>query len=352
MKNLIKKQNALQKVNSILKLHSPSFPSKQSFAPQMHTPLNTNSQISTKPLASQLLSSQKKVPFASQITFSNSKINPSVNSPFISQILLRVRKSQFALNNCRVNNSHSINKFAAKEVQMSDKKECEHSEQLYPIKPIKVLSQIIHLKSLNEALGSTNGSTIHLTLNGSTIHLTLNNSFKTLTANNSVNHITKMPKTKATRLKFTQTNARITFSDTTPSTPGTHTSSNTETSSGSLLEDADDIYFNKMLNKIFIRKLLAILTGKDAILKEVRDCVIRDNPDGLREIGPYLSSYWRDLSVKHGCVCLDERIAIPKAIKDAVLEDIQSTHTEVLPCFPLRKTFGGRTSIGIHCQIQ
>ena len=35
-----------------------------------------------------------------------------------------------------MNNSHSINEFAAKEVQMSDSKECEHSEQLYPIKPI------------------------------------------------------------------------------------------------------------------------------------------------------------------------------------------------------------------------
>ena len=32
------------------------------------------------------------------------------------------------------------------------------------------------------------------------------------------------------------------------------------------------------------------------------------------------------MSVKHGCVCLDERIAIPKSIKDAVLEDIHSTH--------------------------
>ena len=78
--------------------------------------------------------------------------------------------------------------------------------------------------------------------------------------------------------------------------------------------------------KNLAKKLLAILTGKDAILKEVRDCVIRDDPDRLREISPYIFLYWRDLCVKHGCVCLDERIAIPKAIKDAVLEDIHSTH--------------------------
>ena len=71
---------------------------------------------------------------------------------------------------------------------------------------------------------------------------------------------------------------------------------------------------------------MAILTGKDAILKEVRDFVIQDDSDRLREISPYLSSYWRELSVKHACVCLDERIAIPKAIKHAVLEDIHSTH--------------------------
>ena len=48
----------------------------------------------------------------------------------------KVTKFQFAPNNCKVNNSLSVNKFAAKEVQMSDSKECEHSEQLSPIKPI------------------------------------------------------------------------------------------------------------------------------------------------------------------------------------------------------------------------
>ena len=54
MKDLIKnKRNTLQKFNSILKLHSPSSYSKQSIAPQMHTSLNTNSQISIIPVAPQ-----------------------------------------------------------------------------------------------------------------------------------------------------------------------------------------------------------------------------------------------------------------------------------------------------------
>ena len=135
-----------------------------------------------------------------------------------------------------------------------------------------------------------------------------------------------MPKTKATKSKSTPTKARVTFSDTTPSTPGTNTSSNTETPSGSLIDAADDICYTETFNKVFSKKLLAILTGKDAILKEVRDCVILDDPDRLCEISPCIFSYWRVLSVKHGSFCLDERIAIPKAIKDAVLEDIHSTH--------------------------
>ena len=189
----------------------------------MNTPLNINSQICSKPLASQLLSPQKKVPFASQLTLSNSTINLHLYYPFASQIPLKVRKSQFALNNCKVNNSHSINKFAAKEVQMSDSKECEHSEQLYPIKPINgvqsnnppKIAKLSAKTQIPKYKYNSHKNRLLFAQNRSTIHLTLNNSVKTLHTNNSVNHITKMPKTKTTRSKSTPTKARVTFSDTT-----------------------------------------------------------------------------------------------------------------------------------------
>ena len=126
--------------------------------------------------------------------------------------------------------------------------------------------------------------------------------------------------------KSTPTKARVTFSDTTPSTPESNATTHTETPTGSMIDEADDMMFTETLNKVFSKKFLAILTGKDAILKEVRDCVIRNDAERSQEISPYLFSYWGDLSVKHGCVCLDERIVIPKLIKDAVLEDIHSTH--------------------------
>ena len=54
--------------------------------------------------------------------------------------------------------------------------------------------------------------------------------------------------------------------------------------------------------------------------------------------------------MKHVCVCLDERIAIPKAIKDAVLDDIHSTHPGSFETFHLHRTIGGRISNGIYWQ--
>ena len=247
---------------------------------------------------------------------------------------LKFTKLQFALNNRKVTNSHSINKLAAKEVQRSDSKECEQSDQLSPIQPIN------GIKSSNPANNSELSAKAqipkykyHLHKNHSlfaqiqpTEHYFMNKHNKSLISNNSINSIKTMSKAKATRSKSTPTKARVTFSDTTPPTPGSNTTSHTETPPGSMIEEADNIMFTETLNKVFSKKFLAILTGKDAILEEVRDCVIRNDADRLQEISPYLFSYWRDLSVKHGCVCLDERIAIPKSIKDAVLEDIHSTH--------------------------
>ena len=199
---------------------------------------------------------------------------------------LIIRKSKFAGKNHTRNNSHSINKFAAKAVQMSDNKECEHSEQINPIKPIndiksnnppkyRKLSAKTQIPKYKNNLQKNHSLFAQIRF---TFHSTLNNPIKMLYANiqQDVNLLKKMPKTKATRSKSTPTKARVTFSDTTPSTPATNTSPNTDTPSRSLIDAAEDICFTETLNKIFSKKLLAILTGKDAILKEVRDCVIRN----------------------------------------------------------------------------
>ena len=335
MKHLItNRQTATKKFRNILKSNLPSLKVTQPFASRLTIPQSNNSTNCDKASASQLTISPLKPPFAPQLTHANSKLNPYSVHPFASQMPPKVTKLQFVPNHRKVNNSHSINKFAAKEVQILDSKEFEQSEQLSLMQPING----------NKSSNSPNNTKLsaktqihnykyYLPKNHSLFaqilpkkHYFMNKLNKPLISNNSVNSLSTMSKAKATRSKSTPTKARVTFSDTTPSTPESNATTHTETPTGSMIDEAEDIMFTETLNKVFSRKFLAILTGKDAILKEVRDCVLRNDAERLQEISPYLFSYWRDLSVKHGCVCLDESIAIPKSIKNAVLEDIHSTH--------------------------
>ena len=60
--------------------------------------------------------------------------------------------------------------------------------------------------------------------------------------------------------------------------------------------------FDNIVNKIVSKSLNAALTSKDAVLKEVRDCILTNNETRLKELNPYKHSYWRDLHVRSGCV--------------------------------------------------
>ena len=109
-----------------------------------------------------------------------------------------------------------------------------------------------------------------------------------------------------------------------PATPITPTTTTTVTS-----PSVDDLYldsFNFALSKIFSSSLMASLTTKDAILKEIGDCIITENEDRCKQISLYIHSFWKDLHVKNGCVCIDDRIALPHAIKDANVDAIHATH--------------------------
>ena len=262
MKHLItNKQNATKKFNSVLKMYLPSHKLKRPFAPQLTTLLDTNSHIRNKAFASQSLPLRPKAPFATQLTLTKSKINQLFKHPFALQMPLNVTKSQFAPNNCKVNNSHSINKFGAKEVQISDSKECELSEQLSPIKPINgIKSNNPPNNAKFRAKAKIPKYKYHLHKNYSlfaqiqpTNHSTVNKQNKSINSNNSVNYISTMSTAKATRSKSTPTKARVTFSDTTPSTPGTITTSNTETPTGSMIEETDDMLFTETLRDILAK---------------------------------------------------------------------------------------------------
>ena len=71
---------------------------------------------------------------------------------------------------------------------------------------------------------------------------------------------------------------------------------------------------------------MASLSTKDAILKEIRDCILTENEDRCKQISPYIQTFWKDLHVKNGYVCIDDRMAIPNSIKEAYVEAIHATH--------------------------
>ena len=110
-----------------------------------------------------------------------------------------------------------------------------------------------------------------------------------------------------------------------PSTPVTPNRDTTTVTSPSV----DNLYldtFNFAISKIFSSTLMTCFTTKDAILKEIRDCILTENEDRCKQISPFIHSFWKDLHVKNGCVCIDDRIALPHAIKDAYVEAIHATH--------------------------
>ena len=151
---------------------------------------------------------------------------------------------------------------------------------------------------------------------------------------NSVKSI-KMPKNS--KKSSTLSKSRVRFDpvldpETSPiNNSGSGTYPNSSNSpNNSLLDNSHNETFERKLNdlvgKVLSRPLLAVLTGKDAILKEVRDSTLRYYEAQLKKTSPYNHSLYRNLSVKSGCICVDERIAVPKSTKDAVLEDLHTPH--------------------------
>ena len=86
--------------------------------------------------------------------------------------------------------------------------------------------------------------------------------------------------------------------------------------------------FENNLQQLFTKGFLTVLTVTDAVLKEVRDCFLNGDEQRCKDVNPYLHSFWRNLHVRSGCVCVcvDERLAIPNSIQDAVLESLHLTH--------------------------
>ena len=149
---------------------------------------------------------------------------------------------------------------------------------------------------------------------------------------NEVNHITMPAKgSSQTNPPTPPHTPRVTFR--TQSTPITTTSANpnnnTQASSSLEIQDIElsrEEVFESNLNQLFTKSFLAVLTSKDAVLKEIRDCVLQDDEARCKEVSPFIHFFWKDFHVRSGCLCVDERVAIPNSIKEAVVESLHMTH--------------------------
>ena len=176
----------------------------------------------------------------------------------------------------------------------------------------------------------------HFALNRSTKQslLELNNFQRIANKFNKVYMMSQSKSDDETLMQVKQsTPSRVRFADeagpssaqAVPATPITSTTDTTTVTSPSV----DDLYldsFNFALSKSFSGSLMASLTTKDAILKEIRDCILTENEDRCKQISPCIHSFSKDLHVRNGCVCIDDRIALPRAIKDPYVDAIHATH--------------------------
>ena len=114
---------------------------------------------------------------------------------------------------------------------------------------------------------------------------------------NTVNHITMSANGSSQNNPPTHPHTpRVTFR--TQSTPITTISANpnnnTQASSSPEIQDIElsrEETFESSLNQLFTKSFLAVLTSKDAVLKENRDCVLQDDEARCKEISPYIHSF-------------------------------------------------------------
>ena len=65
--------------------------------------------------------------------------------------------------------------------------------------------------------------------------------------------------------------------------------------------------FDYIVNRIISKSLIASLTSKDAVLKEVRDCILTKNESRLKALNAYIQSNWRYRHVRSVCVLSTKR---------------------------------------------
>ena len=78
--------------------------------------------------------------------------------------------------------------------------------------------------------------------------------------------------------------------------------------------------FDHIFNKIFSKSQIASLSSKDAVLKEVRDCILTNNESQLKALNLDIHSYWRNLHIRCGCICIDKKVDTTNIPQEALID--------------------------------
>ena len=85
------------------------------------------------------------------------------------------------------------------------------------------------------------------------------------------------------------------------------------------------------LEKLFDKSLLAELVSEDTWMDRLRRVVERNDRHGFELMGPYTNPLWHHMSVVDDCLLVDNRLAVPEKLRQAVLRRLhQGLHQEAM----------------------
>ena len=80
------------------------------------------------------------------------------------------------------------------------------------------------------------------------------------------------------------------------------------------------------LAKLFDKSLLAELTTEDTWMDRLRRVIERGDKQGFELMGPYTNPLWSQMAVQDECILVNNRLAVPVQLRQAVLKRIHRGH--------------------------
>ena len=80
------------------------------------------------------------------------------------------------------------------------------------------------------------------------------------------------------------------------------------------------------LSGLFDADLLAELTEEDRFLGPMKRAIINKDITSLNKFGSYMAQFWTKAAVVNNCVVIDNKLAIPEPLRQAVLTRLHRSH--------------------------